>query len=218
MPGPSRGSVPGSGSSIRYQQESMIPVTSRSPADDVAVGVNASSLGLRELRREEGVQVDHTVGAPRPQQGVLKAVWVGAIAYLLTGGDADGERASKPAGVEVHHTVGAPRPQQGVFVRGCAGTAHLLTVGDAKSCRGSKPAGVEVDHTVRASRPQQRVLLVACDARAHLLTAGDASGPRVSKPAGRQVDHTVGAPRPQQGAFVRGGCASIAHLLAVGDG
>src|SRR6516162_2612176 len=136
MPGPSRGSVPGSGSSIRYQQESMIPVTSRSPADDVAVGVNASSLGLRELRREEGVQVDHTVGAPRPQQGVLKAVWVGAIAYLLTGGDAkahlltagdaDGYRASKPAGVEVHHTVGAPRPQQGVFVRGCAGTAHLL--------------------------------------------------------------------------------------------
>src|SRR6516164_5410503 len=111
MPGPSRGSVPGSGSSLRYQQESMCSaIRFISSADDVAVGVNASSLGLRELRREEGVQVDHTVGAPRPQQGVLKAVWVGAIAYLLTGGDAKGERVTKPAGVEVDHTVGAPRP------------------------------------------------------------------------------------------------------------
>ena len=130
MPGPSRGSVPGSGSSIRYQQESMIPVTSRSPADDVAVGVNASSLGLRELRREEGVQVDHTVGAPRPQQGVIVAA-CGAIAHLLTAGDATGKRVSKPAGVEVDHTVSAPRPQQGVRLAACEAAAYLLTAGDA---------------------------------------------------------------------------------------
>ena len=153
MPGPSRGSVPGSGSSIRYQQESMIPVTSRSPADDVAVGVNASSLGLRELRREEGVQVDHTVGAPRPQQGVIVAA-CGAIANLLTIGDANGDRAArKPAGVEVIHTAGAARPQQGVRLAACEATAHLLTAGDATSKRVSKPAGVEVDHTVSAPRP-----------------------------------------------------------------
>src|SRR6516164_2206536 len=185
MPGPSRGSVPGSGSSLRYQQESMCSaIRFISSADDVAVGVNASSLGLRELRREEGVQVDHTVGAPRPQQGVPTGDYE-AKAHLLTAGDADGYRASKPAGVEVHHTVGAPRPQQGVFVRGCAGTAHLLTVGDATSCRGSKPAGVEVHHTVGAPRPQQGVNLDGGYAAiAHLLTVRDANGTRRSKPPG----------------------------------
>src|SRR6516162_5371376 len=141
MPGPSPGSVPGSGSSIRYQQESMTRVTSRSPADDVAHGVNASSLGLRELRREEGVQVDHTVGAPRPQQGVIVAA-CGAIAHLLTAGDATGKRASKPAGVEIDHTVGAPRPQQGVIVAACGAIANLLTIGDANGDRAArKPAG-----------------------------------------------------------------------------
>ena len=131
MPGPSRGSVPGSGSSIRYQQESMCSaIRFISSADDVAVGVNASSLGLRELRREEGVQVDHTVGAPRPQQGVIVAA-CGAIAHLLTAGDATGKRVSKPAGVEVDHTVSAPRPQQGVRLAACEAAAYLLTAGDA---------------------------------------------------------------------------------------